>query len=318
MTTQRIAVIGAGAIGGFYGIQLAKAGHAVQFLLRSDFSVAREHGLRLESARLGDHHVDPQHIFAAVEAMQPCDWVLVSAKTTSNPCLAPLINRVAAQGARVLLLQNGLAVEDELRPLLRDDLHLLGGLCMVIVHRVAAARIEHSAGGRLSVGYHSGPPGHSAGSELAACATLFDGTAIDLVPMVDLAQARWQKLLVNIPFSGLSVLLDSGTRKLLDLPETCTLLRELMEEVAAGAAVCGQTLPPDSVEVAWASTDRPDYCPSMYLDFHARRPLELHAMYAAPLREVARAGGQMPKVEMLYQTLRFIDERNQQMAASAA
>ena len=62
--------------------------------------------------------------------------------------------------------------------------------------------------------------------------------------------------------------------------------------------------------MAWASTDRPDYFPSMYLDYQARRPLELDAMYAAPLREAAKVGYPMPKVEMLYQALCFLDERN--------
>ncbi|MNR17965.1 2-dehydropantoate 2-reductase [compost metagenome] len=84
-----------------------------------------------------------------------------------------------------------------------------------------------------------------------------------------------------------------------------------MEEVAAGAALCGHPLPRDSIEKAWAAHDTAvDYRSSMQLDYAARHRLELEAIYAAPLEAVARAGGSMPRVQMLYQVLCFLDERN--------
>lgn len=123
----RIGIIGTGAIGGFYGSLLARAGHDVHFLLRSEYAAVVERGLQLNSAVHGALHLEAVQAYRRVEDMPPCDWLLVGAKTNGNAELAPLIAQAAAPAARVVLLQNGLAVEDELRPLLPDTLHLLGG-----------------------------------------------------------------------------------------------------------------------------------------------------------------------------------------------
>ncbi|RJG03357.1 putative 2-dehydropantoate 2-reductase [Noviherbaspirillum sedimenti] len=309
----RIGIIGAGAIGGFYGMMLARAGFDVHFLFRSEYEAVVADGLLLKSATLGDTHLKPVNAYRNAADMPPCDWLLVAAKTTSNAALAPVIAQAAAPGAKVLLLQNGLAVEDEMRVLLPDSLHLLGGLCIVSVHREGPGVIEHYAYGSVNIGYHSGPAQAEDGGRaiLEEAGALFRKAGLDAPAMDDLAQARWQKLVMNIPFNGLSVLLDCGSLPLMTHPRTRTLVRELMEEVIAGAAACGHLLPDGYIDVAWAATDgKPDFKPSMLLDYREQRPLELGAIYAAPLAAAAKAGRPMHKVEMLYQTLCFLDERN--------
>lgn len=309
----RIGVIGAGAIGGFYGVMLARAGFDVHFLYRSEYESVRAQGLLLKSAAYGEQHLRPIQAYQDAAEMPPCDWVLVAAKTTANAALAPAIRRVVKPGGRVLLLQNGLGIEDALRPLLPDSVHLLGGLCIVSVHRRGPGVIEHHAYGSVNLGYHSGPECGAAQARAVVeeGASLFRAAGLDAPVMDDLAQARWQKLVMNVPFNGLSVLLDSGTQALMTQPHTRALVRELMEEVAAGAAACGHALPEGYIDVAWAATDgKPDYMPSMLLDYRERRPLELEAIYAAALAAAAAAGVSLPKIGMLHQTLGFLDERN--------
>nr|WP_294975509.1 putative 2-dehydropantoate 2-reductase [uncultured Pseudomonas sp.] len=310
----RIGIIGTGAIGGFYGLMLARAGHDVHFLLRSEYPAVMENGLRLNSLVHGELSLAPVNAYEDVSRMPPCDWLLVGAKTTSNASLAPLIAQAAAQGAKVLLLQNGLAVEDELRALLPDHLHLLGGLCFICVHRAAPGVVEHQAFGAVNIGYHSG----QAADEPARQAIVEEGVGLlrnaelDSNAMPSLELARWQKLVWNIPYNGLSVLLDSGTRAIMDNPDSRALVAELMEEVVAGAAACGHALPSNIVGAMLASTDAmPDYLPSMYHDFAQCRPLELGAIYAAPLEAARKAGRELPRIEALYRALRFIDARNQ-------
>src|SRR3546814_16715203 len=89
--------------------------------------------------------------------MPACDWLLVGAKSTSNDALAPIIARLAAPDCKVVVLQNGLGVEDAIRPLLPDTVHLLGGLCAICAHRSAPGVVEHQALGGVNLGYHSGP-----------------------------------------------------------------------------------------------------------------------------------------------------------------
>lgn len=310
----RIGIIGTGAIGGFYGLMLARAGHDVHFLLRSEYPAVVENGLRLNSQVHGELSLSPVNAYDDVAQMPPCDWLLVGAKTTSNASLAPLIAQAAAQGAKVLLLQNGLAVEDELRSLLPDHLHLLGGLCFICVHRAGPGVIEHQAFGGVNIGYHSGPAQDDAERQaiVEEGAALFRSAGLDSNAMPNLAQARWQKLVWNIPYNGLSVLLNSGTRAIMDNSDSRALAAELMEEVVAGAAACGHVLPPNLPAAMLASTNAmPDYLPSMYHDFMQHRPLELGAIYAAPLQAARAAGREMPKIEALYRALCFIDARNQ-------
>lgn len=307
----RIGIIGSGAIGGFYGLMLARAGCDVHFLLRSEFAAVASQGLRLNSAVHGTLQLDNGQAYQSAADMPPCDWLLVGAKTTSNAELAPLIAQAAAPGAKVVLLQNGLAVEDELRPLLPDSLHLLGGLCYICAHRSAPGVIEHQALGGVNLGYHSGPADAESRQQiLEQGSALFQGAGLDSTAMADLNQARWQKLVWNVPYNGLAVLLNSATTALMGNPDSRALIEAIMQEVVDAAETCGYQLPAGFAGKLLSATERmPDYLPSMYHDFALKRPLELHAIYAAPLAAAAKAGCAMPRTEMLYQTLRFLEQQ---------
>ncbi|THG84504.1 putative 2-dehydropantoate 2-reductase [Pseudomonas sp. A-1] len=309
----RIGIIGTGAIGGYYGLMLARAGFEVHFLLRSEYEAVARDGLRVRHAQLGELYLPQVNAWRDAAQMPRCDWLLVGAKTTSNAELAPLIVQAAAPGAKVVLLQNGLGVEDALRPLLPDALHLLGGLCFICAHREAPGVVVHQAQGVCNLGYHSGPA-----SAAERQALLEQGVAwlreagIESAVIADLDQARWQKLVWNIPYNGVSVLLGSSTAPLMASPHSRALLQSLMEEVVDAARACGHRLPDHYPQKLLAYTDRmPDYLPSMYHDFAQRRPAELPALYAAPLAAAVAAGVDMPRVRMLHQTLAFLQEAGQ-------
>jgi 2-dehydropantoate 2-reductase len=309
----RIGIIGTGAIGGFYGLMLARAGFDVHFLLRSEFAAVARNGLHLDSAVHGKLTLNPVQAYSSAADMPPCDWLLVGTKTTSNADLAPIITQAAAPGAKVLLLQNGLGVEDDLRPLLPESLHLLGGLCFICVHRAAPGVITHQALGAVNLGYHSGPATDAA-SRLSITeegAELFRKAGLESRATPSLSQARWQKLVWNVPYNGLSVLLRASTTLLMGDANSRELIQAVMSEVVQGAQACGHALPEGYAEHLFAVTEKmPDYRPSMYLDFLEKRPLELEAIYAKPLEAALNAGHDMPKIRALYQALAFIDKRN--------
>jgi len=309
----RIGVIGTGAIGGFYGVMLARAGHDVHFLLRSEFAAVAKAGLRVDSAVHGALTLEPAQAYRSAADMPPCDWLLVGAKTTSNADLAPAIIKAAAEGAKVLLLQNGLDVEDELRALLPDSVHLLGGLCLICVHRAGPGIITHQALGAVNIGYHSGPSRVQA-ERMAIVeegAGMFRAAGLDSQAMPDLAQARWQKLVWNVPYNGLSVLLGASTTPLMGDEHSRGLIQALMAEVVRGAKACGHEIAPGYAEYLFTMTEKmADYWPSMYHDYSHKRPLELEAIYDRPLAKARAAGCELPKIEALYQALAFIDRRN--------
>jgi len=250
--------------------------------------------------------------YASAAEMPPCDWLLVGAKATSNDQLAPLIVQAAAPGAKVVLLQNGLGVEAQLRPALRSDMHLLGGLCFICVNRQAPGVIRHQALGAVNLGYHSGPASDGGSALVDEGVGLFQAAGIDSQAMPDLALARWQKLVWNVPYNGLSVLLAASTTALMADSHSRTLIQALMAEVVQGAAACGHVLPEGYAEHLFQVTERmPDYWPSMYHDHVHKRPLELQAIYAEPLAQARAAGCRLPRMEMLYQALAFINRGEQ-------
>lgn len=308
--TPRIGIIGSGAIGGFYGLMLARAGFDVHFLLRGEYGVVLEQGLSLDSAVHGPVHQRVQ-AYASAADMPPCDWLLVGAKATSNAELAPLIVQAAAPQARVMLLQNGLGGEEQLRPALPTGLHLLGGLCFICVNREGPGMIRHQALGAVNLGYHSGPAEDGGAALVEEGVGLFRAAGIDSQAMANLDQARWQKLVWNVPYNGLSVLLQASTTALMADPDSRVLIQALMAEVVEGARACGQLLPAGYAEHLFKVTEQmPDYWPSMYHDHAQQRPLELLAIYAEPLARARAAGCNLPRMEALHQALAFIDRRN--------
>jgi len=309
----RIGIIGTGAIGGFYGLMLARAGFDVHFLLRSEFSAVSQHGLRIDSQVHGLLTLENVQAYSSAADMPACDWLLVGAKTTGNNGVAPASAKAAAPGAKVLMLQNGLGVEDELRALLPDSLHLLGGLCFICVHRTGPGQIAHQAFGAVNIGYHSGPAADAQASValVEEGAALFHAAGIESVAMDNLDKARWQKLVWNVPYNGLSVLLNASTTPLMADPDSRELIQGLMAEVVQGAEACGHSLPAGYAEQLFKVTGHmPDYRPSMHHDFIEKRPLELEAIYARPLQAALAVGCDMPKIRALYHALAFIDRSN--------
>lgn len=309
----RVGIIGTGAIGGFYGVMLARAGFDVHFLLRGEFSAVAQRGLQLNHAVQGQLALNPVQAYANGEDLPPCDWLLVGAKATSNPDLAPILISAAAPGAKVLLLQNGLGVEEALRPLLPESIHVLGGLCYICAYRSAPGVIEHQALGAVNLGYHSGPASDAAARQVIVeeGSAMFREAGLDSQAMPDLGQARWQKLVWNVPYNGLSVLLKASTAPLMADDASRQLIQALMAEVVRGAEACGHSVPNGYAEHLFKVTEKmPDYWPSMYHDYLHKRPLELAAIYAAPLAAAKAAGCELPRIEALYQALSFIDRHN--------
>jgi len=313
--SPRIGIVGTGAIGGFYGLMLARAGYDVHFLLRSEYATVRERGLRVNSAVHGPLALEQPQVYRDASQMPRCNWLLVGAKSTSNAALAPIIAQLAAPDCKVVVLQNGLGVEDALRPLLPESVHLLGGLCAICAHRSAPGVVEHQALGGVNLGYHSGPAGAEEQAQLAVLnemAEMFRQAGVDSAPMPSLAQARWMKLVWNVPFNGLSALLNAGTEALLGDSHARVQIKAIMQEVCAAARALGCSLPEDFPEKLLMGTARmPDYLPSMYHDRIQCRPMELEAIYEAPLAAAAQAGVSMPRTEMLYHMLRFVEANTQ-------
>lgn len=310
MAKPRIGVIGTGAIGGFYGVMLARAGYDVHFLLRSEYAAVQQNGITVESRVLGELNLSPVQAYQDAADMPACDWLLVGAKSTSNDALAPLIAKAAAPGAKVVLLQNGLGNEDQLRDQLPADLHLIAGLCYVCLYRKGPGVVIHQDNGMIDLAYHSG--GADAEQQKAIItegADIFREAGLKAREHANLEAARWQKLVWNAPFNGVSVILNAGTAALLSNTASRQLIRDLMQEVVDAAAACGHTMPEGFPDMLLTATQRmPDYLPSMYHDWLHKRPMELDNLYGQALKLGQAAGQPMPGLRSVLGMLQFIQD----------
>jgi 2-dehydropantoate 2-reductase len=309
-TPRPFAIIGTGAVGGYYGGLLQSAGFDVHFLLHSDYAHVRQHGLLIESVN-GDFSLPTIKAYNDPAQMPRCDVVIVALKTTSNDLLKEILPHVLKKDGVVLTLQNGLGSEEEIAHIVGSD-RVIGGLCFLCSNKIAPGHIRHLDYGLITLGEYcaDGQPGgitprlEQLGAELTAA-----GIVIKLLE--DLPLARWKKLVWNIPFNGLSVVCNALTDELIRRPETRTLCKALMKEVAAASRACARPIGPAFIEKMIRDTENmKPYAPSMKLDFDRGKPMEIESIYGCPLRMARAAGLDMPETEKLYGQLRSMNPVN--------
>jgi 2-dehydropantoate 2-reductase len=334
---MKIAVVGCGAVGSFYGAKLACAGHEVHFLLRSDYEVVRRQGVYIRSFQ-GDFRAHPRCARLPSE-IGLSDLVLIGLKTTANDQLPRLLPSLVAPETAVLTLQNGLGNEEQIARLLPVD-QILGGLCFVCLNRLEPGLILHMDYGLVIVGEFQRPP--TARTERIAAQFRQAGVPCSVTD--DLARAHWEKLTWNIPFNGLGVAGVAGfaavvsgqlapdefaevdhrslsqrggrrpqclaTDRLLGDPKWLQLLRELIIEVITAARGVGFELPESIVEKQIERTRTMGaYKASTLIDFERGQPLELESLFLEPLRQAQAARVPVPRLEALCRVLQQLDSR---------
>ncbi|MBW4564064.1 MAG: putative 2-dehydropantoate 2-reductase [Mojavia pulchra JT2-VF2] len=310
MSERRYAILGTGALGGFYGAKLQKAGLDVHFLLKSDYEYVSRYGLVVESIE-GDFTLPQVNAYHSVEKMPKCDVVVVALKTTQNHLLPQLLPPMLKDNGVVLVLQNGLGIEEEVAQIV-GNVSVIGGLCFLCSNKVGAGHIRHLDYGQITLGEYTS--GYYAGGitermQLIAADFISAGIAMELAE--DLLLARWKKLVWNIPYNGLSVILNARTDELMAHVHTRKLVEQLMHEVATGAKSSGRIIPDSFIQTMLDYTVKmKPYRTSMKIDYDERRPLEVEAIFGNPLRKAQAAGVNLLQINCIYQQLKFIDAKS--------
>ena len=304
-TPLSFTILGTGALGGFYGSRLLTSGATVRFIAHRDVEWIREHGLRVDSP-LGDQLHYPVEVYTASDPIPRSDVVCIALKTTQNAHLSALLAPLIADNTVILNWQNGLTLEQELAEHFPQAV-VIAGLCFLCSNKIGPGHIAHLDYGRISLAAQDA----RGAAWLPRLQAAFTAAQIETDVQPSLLAARWRKLAWNIPFNGLSVLLNQNTDALMADPDARALAEQLMHEVAAGAAACGVPFEADFIPKLLATTARmAPYAPSMRLDFLAKRELEIDYLYQRPLREAARQGVSMPAVALLASQLRSLDRAN--------
>jgi 2-dehydropantoate 2-reductase len=310
MYFKTCAVIGTGALGGYYGSRLQQAGMEVHFLLHRDYNHVHRHGLRIESVD-GDFALPRVNAYQNAADMPPCDVTLVALKATQNHLLPKLLPSPAKNGGIVVVLQNGLGVDEAAAQIIGPE-KVVGGLCFICANKVGPGHIHHLDYGRITLGEYSANQQPGGLTDRLYCLQAdFEQAAIPITLTADLLEARWKKLVWNIPFNGLSVALNASTVEMITQPHTRAIVVALMNEtLTAAAAVHQRHISSGFIDEMVSATEQmKPYQPSMKLDFDASRPLEVEAIYGQALRLAQQVGLDVPRLEMLYHQLKFLNER---------
>lgn len=297
---MNVLVIGAGAVGSFYGAQLARQGAAVSVVARSDYDYVRQHGIQIQSP-LGDYHFVPKQVVRdAAELREKPDYVLLCVKVVEHADRVGLLRGALGPHTAIVLVCNGIDIEAEIAEAFPDN-ELISGLAFICVTRTAPGRIWHQAYGRMALGGY--PRGLS--DQARRLAAAFEQAGIDCVATEDIATARWQKCVWNAPFNPLSMLSGGlSTNDILTTQEP--FVRAIMGEVCEIAAAVGHPLPEDIVAKNIVSTRKmPPYKTSMLLDFEAGRPMETEAILGNAVHAGQRAGVPIPHLESVYALMKL-------------
>ena len=320
---MKIAIVGPGALGSFYGAKLTRAGQEVHFLLRSDYDAVKRRGVFIHSTE-GDFNVRPK-CARSPDEIGPCNLVLIALKTTANDQLPKLLPPLVGPNTAVLTLQNGLGNEEQLAKLFPVE-QIMGGLCFVCLNRTAPGVVQHLGHGIIILGEFQRWPE----PRTHDIATMFRNAGVNCKVAENLTHAHWEKLVWNIPFNGLGVAAAAGydalinpdlaignrrslgpvltTDKLLNDPRWENLVRELMHEVIGAAGALGYKTPLEFAEKQIKNTCAlGSYKASTLVDFEQGRALELESMFLEPLRQAEKAGAQVPRLKSLCRVLQHLN-----------
>lgn len=295
----RYAIVGSGALGGYYGAKLARAGCDVHFLMRSGLDTVWRDGLTVHS-KDGDFRLPRVNAYGSSEEIGPCDVVLIGLKTTSNAALAEIIPPLLGPETAVVTLQNGLGNEEFLA-LHFGARRVMGGLCFVCLNRTAPGVIEHLEYGRVSIGEFKGPPQ----DRTMRVVTDFQRAEVEAKAVQSLITERWRKLVWNVPFNGLGIAAGANVAEVLSDERLEANARALMAEVIQAAGKLGYAIRPDFIESQiQSSLTMGGYRSSSQIDYEAGREVEVEAIWGEPLRQARGAGAETPRLELLYALLR--------------
>lgn len=305
----RIGIIGAGALGAFYGARLTRAGHDVHFLMRSDYDAVKRDGLFVKSFE-GDFHIATPKIYSSPAEMGVCDLLIIGLKTTANAALPDLLRDTAGPDTLALTLQNGLGNEDAVAAALGHTgadaaARVLGGIAFLCSNRTAPGHIHHMDHGWIRMGEFAAP----VMERTRAIAELFLSAGIRCEVYDSLMEARWEKLVWNIPFNGLGVTARANVAQVLESPTLREVAFALMQETAAAAAATGSPIDPAMPEKMLKNSESMGpYHSSMQVDFETARPLEVESIIGEPMRRARTAGLDVSHMAMLYALVKRLDE----------
>ncbi len=298
---NKVLIVGAGAIGAFYGALLAKVGADVAVVCRSDYELVKEHGFQINSHDLGSWQFTPSQVLKkASEYQGKADYVILCTKMIEGLDRISLIADAVNERSSIVFIQNGVDTEQELIDAFPHN-EVVSGLAFICSNRLQPGVISHLAYGKLSLGNLPG----GVSEKTRHLINLFQRSGIECIGMEDIITGRWIKCIWNAPFNPLSVL-SGGLATEAILKNQEELVRSIMQEVFEIASATGHPLPEDIIETNIANTyTMPPYKTSMLLDFESNKAMETEVILGNTVRTAERHKVACPPLKTLYALMKL-------------
>lgn len=310
MEIQNIAIIGAGAVGGFYGAKLLNSNLNVQF-----YSNYLKNGIIKIKSIWGNFEINA-NVFRDTQKMNLADLIIISTKIIPSQKILELIKPILKQNSIILFLQNGINQEENLKKeiqkskdLKKKNLIILGGLAFTCINRISPEEIEHIDYGLVKIGSLEKKENNSAKEVVK----IFRNSGIECEFIPNLRKARWEKLLWNIAFNTLSVIGQKVTTDLLVSSEhTLFLAKNLMKEIILIAEKEKNSPGRKKIqEMIEKTLKMKPYKTSMLIDYENKKPLEIEGILGEPLKIAKKYKIETPHLNFSYHLLKFLDQQNQ-------
>ncbi|MDD5434596.1 MAG: ketopantoate reductase family protein [Nitrospira sp.] len=267
---MNILIAGAGAVGGYYGAMLHKAGHKVSYLVTPrSFDVIHENGLTVKSkGEVWKFHPD---VSINPETLTPCDLIIIAVKRNDTDKLLNTLKPIVNKRTVILPLQNGIDSEEEILRYLPGS-RVLGGIAFIGVRLEATGVVVHEGAGSLSIGELDGNE-----SELVqTIVKMFKDAGVPAKLSRDIYKGKWQKLCWNAVFNPLSVIMNGNIGYILDSKDALDVGYQIFSEIRVVAEKKGILIDEGLLDEHIKVTQNlREYHTSMYQDFVKGKPTEI-------------------------------------------
>lgn len=300
--TIRIAMMGSGGIGGYFGGRMAAAGADVTFIARGrHLNTIRNTGLRIDSAELGDALVHPAKATESPADVGPVDCVIMGVKLWDTEETGRIIAPMLGPDTAVLSLQNGIDGDEILAPIVGRE-RLIGGVAFIASSISEPGTIKHIGTMQRIV---IGEPDGSGSARLTALHEAMTAGGIDAEISQDIDRTIWEKFVFLVGMSSTTTLMNSTIGPIRSDPEGREFLHSVFREVTAVGRARGIDLPADfgDTRLEFADGVPAEMTTSMHHDLKAGNRLELPWLAGAVVRMGREAGVPTPVCQAVYAAL---------------
>ncbi len=308
---MRIAVMGAGAVGAYFGAKLSASGHNVAFLARgSHLDALRREGLRVDSPG-GNLRIRNALFTNDPAEIAVVDLILFCVKSYDTDATVGALAPMIGSATMILSLQNGVDNVDKIAARWGER-RTLAGVVYLGSQLVGPGMIKHSAGGRIVFGEMN----RSVGDATKSIEQALTAAQIPCEISKDIRKAQWRKLLWNAPFCAISCLTRTTVKEIIESDSLRQLAVDCMHEVREAARTQNVDLEAELIdETLTFSKTLGDFKPSMLQDLEACKPLEYQAFNGVVVKLLRQAGKEARVNQVFYGALEYFDKKTREEAA---